>query len=82
MGTTPNNVNYIIVETIPGTTITNRSYDSNNQLEYMGYAPKGSSNASDAWVIRKYVYNVNLQESTTRIAVNVSWNDRESVSYE
>lgn len=42
-------------------------YDANNNLAYIGLAPRGSATSSEVWVIRKYAYDVNgnLYDQTT-----------------
>ena len=73
-------LNLRTVMVVPGEFIQNFAYDANNQLQYEGYAPQGTAISENHWVIRKYTYSSGLQQ-TTRIAKNVAWTDRASVTY-
>ena len=73
-------LNFRTVSVIPGEYIQNFAYDANHQMQYEGYAPQGTADDADKWTIRKYTYSSGQQE-TIRIAKNVSWDDKASVSY-
>lgn len=77
-----NNMNFIVVSEIPGTHIINRAYNATKQIEYLGHAPMGTADSASGWIIRKYVYNVDRQNVTERVAVNAVWDERELLTYE
>ncbi len=74
-------LNHGTVMVVPGEYIQRFSYDANSQVEYEGYAPTGTAEGTNSWVIRKYTYNANLQQTATNIARDVNWTDRSSHTY-
>jgi len=49
------------------------------QYEYVGKAPKGTSNAEAKWVIRKYSYS-GVTVTGSRLAVGI-WDNRATLTY-
>ena len=73
-------INFRTVSVIPGNHIVNYAYDANSQVEYIGYAEQGVATSASKWVIRKFSYSSGLLQNE-RIAKNVAWDSRTTVSY-
>jgi hypothetical protein len=74
-------LNYKQVSSIPGEHISNFAFNVSDELEYFAYAAKGTADDEAKWVIHKITYSGSLIE-TIRVAKNVAWDNRASVSYE
>lgn len=74
------NLNFQTVTVIPGSEIINRSYNASKQIEYLGHAIRGTSDADPKWTIRRYEYTAN-QVTAERIAHNSTWTNRATADY-
>ena len=57
------------------------AYNSNGDVEYVGYAPKGLSENADGWLLHKLTYDVNKNVTEVNIAYG-SWTTRAGETYE
>jgi len=74
------------VSIIPsGGYIVRLAYNVNNDVEYAGYAPAGTSNASAEWRITKFYYDGTLMSGQRYADGNINfdnvWENRVSLSY-
>lgn len=53
---------------------------TDGQPVYMGYAPKGSAEGDEDWLIFKFTYNESNQVLTRKSAFG-NWTDRATLSY-
>lgn len=73
-------INFRVVATVPGDFKVRRAYNASNQVQYLGYAERGTDEADPRWVIKRYTYSSNLI-TEENIAKNVAWDDRTTSTY-
>lgn len=59
----------------------NYAYNASNLVEYIGLAPRGTSDAQSAWDIYKFTYSGNLVTKRETSPINSVWDDRASLVY-
>lgn len=67
------------VTSIPNNQQTLLAYDADNNLQYVGFAPKGLATSSSGWLLYKLSYTSGNMTSK-QIAYD-SWDNRASASY-